>query len=139
MVILDTDTLSHLHTGNQNIARHLQKLTDPDVGTTVINKSEILRGRIARLLKADNGYELLVAQRLLLRSEELLAQLNIIPISVDAANLFSRFRMNKKIKKIGNADLMIASIAVANRALLVTRNVRHFQPIPNLRVVNWVD
>ena len=36
-------------------------------------------------------------------------------------------------------DLLIASIALAQRATLVTRNLRHFRQIPALNVENWAD
>lgn len=40
---------------------------------------------------------------------------------------------------IGRADLLIASIALTQRATLVTRNLRHFRHIPGLSFANWVD
>ncbi len=40
---------------------------------------------------------------------------------------------------MGRADLLIASMALARRATLVTRNVRHFPPVPGLTVENWMD
>ncbi|MFQ5595922.1 MAG: hypothetical protein ACE5HA_17400 [Anaerolineae bacterium] len=43
------------------------------------------------------------------------------------------------MRKISRADLLIASIALAHRATLVTRNVRHFERVPGLIVTNWVD
>jgi tRNA(fMet)-specific endonuclease VapC len=43
------------------------------------------------------------------------------------------------LRKIGRADLLIASVTLANRATLVTRNTRHFKQVPGLRVENWVD
>jgi tRNA(fMet)-specific endonuclease VapC len=48
-------------------------------------------------------------------------------------------RRNKKLKKIGRTDLLIASIALARGATLITRNVRHFQLIPGIRIENWAD
>jgi tRNA(fMet)-specific endonuclease VapC len=45
----------------------------------------------------------------------------------------------RRLRRIGRADLLIASISLAHRATLVTRNVRHFQQIPRLIVTNWVD
>jgi tRNA(fMet)-specific endonuclease VapC len=60
-------------------------------------------------------------------------------IDVLAAAEFDRLRPNKKLKKIGRADLLIACIALANRATLVTRNLKHFRLVPGLRVENWVD
>ena len=47
--------------------------------------------------------------------------------------------MRKAVRKMGHVDMLIASITLANRATLVTRNTRHFQSVPGLRVVNWVD
>ena len=40
---------------------------------------------------------------------------------------FNRIKIIKGLKKIGRADLLIASIALTHKAILVTRNVRHFK------------
>jgi tRNA(fMet)-specific endonuclease VapC len=75
MHLLDTDTLTHLHAGHPQVIAHLRALDDPVVGTTIITKSELLRGRIDFLLKAATGAELLRAQQWFTRTEELLAQI----------------------------------------------------------------
>ncbi len=139
MHLLDTDTLTHLHAGNPNVIERLRAVEDPEVGITIITKAEVLRGRIDYLLKAETRTNLLKAQELLFRTEELLQKLLIIPISQSAADEFERLRAVSKLRKIGQADLLIASISIANRATLVTRNTRHFKQIPGVRVVNWVD
>ena len=139
MYLLDTDTLTHLYHGNSNVVRQLKAVEDIDVGITIITKAEVLRGRIDYLLKADTGANLLKAQELLFRTEELLNQLLIVPISQTASTEFDRLRAVAKYRQIGRADLLIASITLASRATLVTRNKRHFKQIPGLRVENWVD
>jgi tRNA(fMet)-specific endonuclease VapC len=139
MHLLDTDTLTHLYAGQPNVVERLRAVDDPDVGITIITKVEVLRGRIDYLLKAETGVDLLKAQELLFRTEELLNQLLIVPISQAASEQFDRLRVTPKFRKIGRADLLIASITLANRATLVTRNLRHFRQIPGIRVVNWVD
>ena len=139
MYLLDTDTLTHLYRGNSNVVRQLKAVEDVEVGITIITKVEILRGRIDYLLKAETGANLLKAQELLFRTEELLSQLLIVPISQTASLEFDRLRTVSKYRKIGRADLLIASITLANRAILVTRNQRHFKQIPGLPVENWVD
>lgn len=73
------------------------------------------------------------------RTEELLAQILIVPFDETAAKEFDRLRANKAYRKIGRADLLIASIALANNAILVTRNVRHFRQVHGVSLVNWVD
>lgn len=139
MHLLDTDTLTHLYRGNSNVIRQLNAVENVDVGITIITKVEVLRGRIDYLLKAETGENLLKAQELLFRTEELLSQLLIVPMSQAASREFDRLRAVSKYRKIGRADLLIASITLANKAILVTRNKRHFKQIPNLRVENWVD
>ena len=139
MYLLDTDTLTHLYRGNSNVVRQLKAVEDVDVGITIVTKVEILRGRIDYLLKAETGANLLKAQELLFRTEELLSQLLIVPMSQTASLEFDRLRTISKYRKIGRADLLIASITLANRAILVTRNQRHFKQIPGLPVENWVD
>jgi tRNA(fMet)-specific endonuclease VapC len=139
MHLLDTDTLTHLHAGHQQVIAHLRALEDPVVGTTIITKSELLRGRIDFLLKAATGAELLRAQQWFARTEELLAQILIVPFDETAATQFDRLRVIKAYRKIGRADLLIASIVLANQARLVTRNVRHFRQIQGVTVINWID
>lgn len=139
MYLLDTDTLTHLHAGNSNVIDRLKSATDLDIGITIITKVEILRGRIDYVLKAETGANLLKAQELLFRTEQLLNDLVIVPIDRSASIEFDRLRAESKFRKIGRADLLIASITLANRATLVTRNLRHFKQIPGLRLENWVD
>ena len=59
-----------------------------------------------------------------------------VPLFAAAAE-FERLRANKKLKKIGRRDLLIACIALANRARLVTRNQKDFRQVPGLHVENW--
>lgn len=139
MHLLDTDTLTYLHAGHPQVIARLRELPDPNVATTVITRIEILRGRFDFVLKAADGVQLLKAQRLLSRSEELLAQIVTLPLDEYSVAEFDRLRSQKGMSKIGRADLLIASIAMAHRATLVTRNVRHFAQIPGLVVVNWID
>lgn len=63
----------------------------------------------------------------------------VILIDPDAANQFDRLQGISKFRKIGRADLLIASIVLADQATLVTRNLRHFRQITHLFLENWVD
>lgn len=139
MYLLDTDTLSRLHAGNINVVARLNAVEDSEVGITIITKVEVLRGRIDYLLKAETGGDLLKAQELLFRTEERLRELPIIPMNQAASLEFERLRAVSNLRKIGRADLLIASVTLANRATLVTRNTRHFKQVPGLQVENWVD
>ena len=139
MYLLDTDTLTYLYHGHSKVIEHLTTIKNSEVGITIITKVEVLRGRIDYLLKAETGVNLLKAQELFFRTDELLSQLLIVSIDQAASVEFERLRAISKYRKIGRADLLIASITLANQATLVTRNKRHFKQIPGLRVENWVD
>ena len=139
MHILDTDTLTHLHAGHSRVRQRLQELDDPEVAITVITRIEVLRGRFDFILKAATGADLLKAQRFLTRSEDLLEQIVTLPLNEQSAAEFDRLKVSGRLSKIGRADLLIASIALSYRAILVTRNIRHFSQVPGLTIVNWID
>ena len=116
------------------------KMFDPaDVATTVINKAEILRARCEFLLKAADPEQLLCAQYWLEQSEELLRSIRMVPLDRPAIAEFERLYAQKELKKIGRRDLLIAGIALVRDATLVTRNLRHFRPVPGLKLENWAD
>ena len=139
MYILDTDVLTLLDAGHTGLQRHKDQLDRPEVVTTVVTRIEVLRGRFDFVLKAADGPQLLRALQWLARSESLLLQIPVIPLDDAAAAEFDRLRQDRTLKKIGRADLLIASITLARRATLVTRNLKHFQQVPGLQQENWVD
>jgi tRNA(fMet)-specific endonuclease VapC len=140
MILLDTDILSLYHAGHERVAARIKTLDRAEVlGTTVITFAEILRARFEFLLKAADGEQLQKAQQRLDGSQALLDDMHIAKVDVVAASAFDELRRRKRVKDIGHADLLIASIALANDATLVTRNLKHFRQVPNLKVENWVD
>ncbi len=112
---------------------------DKELGITSITKAEVLRRRCENLLKAEAAEETLKAQQRLDLSEQRLSQLVVSPFNDAAATQLKQLWKVDRLKQIGRADLLIASVALANEATLVTRNLRHFRRVPNLKVVNWVD
>lgn len=138
MILLDTDTVSQLHRGHPIISARALAATDV-IAITIISYVELLRGRWEFLLKAADGEQLQRAQQWLTGTLEKLASFTVVPINTAAASEFDRLRQDKKLKKIGRADLLIAAITLANRATLVSRNLRDFQKVPGLQVENWAD
>jgi tRNA(fMet)-specific endonuclease VapC len=139
MYLLDTDTLSHLYAGSASVLRNLRETQDPDIRITLITKIETLRGRMDYVLLAETMVKLLEAQQRLLATERFLSQIPVVCFDQASAQQFDQLRQVGKLRKVGRADLLIASIAIASCATLVTRNLRHFRQFPSLTVVNWVD
>jgi tRNA(fMet)-specific endonuclease VapC len=98
-----------------------------------------LQGRFDSVLKAANGEGEQLAQQRLTAAERALAKLIVVSFDDSAGTEFDRLRGTKKLRKIGRADLLIASIALAHQATLATRNLRHFREVPGLYVENWAD
>ena len=138
MILLDTDTVSLLASGHPKVVQQARTETDT-IAVSIVTRIEILRARFDFLMKAADGEQLQRAQHWLDQSESDLRKLPTISITATAAKRFDQLREQKRLKRIGRADLLIGSIAIANDAILVTRNLKHFRQIPHLRVENWAD
>jgi tRNA(fMet)-specific endonuclease VapC len=141
MFLLDTDTFSHLRQERKStVAKSEEAIAQGYVvAITIITKIQVLQGRMSAVLKADSHQQFLNAQRRLLDDEESCVQTGVFPLDESALMVFDELVAIKGLKKIGRADLLIASIARAKNATLVTRNLKHFKLVPNLKLANWVD
>jgi tRNA(fMet)-specific endonuclease VapC len=140
MFVLDTDILTLLFAGHPRVVSRRYHVPSMDIATTVISYIQALQGRFQFLLKAANGTDLLRSQSLLDGTTRSLALVEtVLPVDILAAAEFDKLQQKKILKKIGRADLLIASIALAQRATLVTRNLRDFRQVPGLQVENWAD
>jgi tRNA(fMet)-specific endonuclease VapC len=59
----------------------------------------------------------------------------VLRFDLSAAQYFKQFRQQKV--RIGSQDLKIASIALAQNAVLVTRNYRDFTQVAELLLEDW--
>jgi tRNA(fMet)-specific endonuclease VapC len=66
-------------------------------------------------------------------------KLIIVPFDRDAAVAYADLRseLESSGTPIGNMDMLIAACAIANKAILVTNNTKHFSKINNLKTQNW--
>ncbi len=140
MFVLDTDILTLLFAGHSRVVSRRDHVRSADIATTVVSRIQSLQGRFQFLLKAATGADLLRAQSLLDGTLRALAKVEtLLPIDVLAAAEFDGLRQHKKLRKIGRGDLLIAAITLANRATLVSRNLKDFRLVPGLQVENWAD
>jgi tRNA(fMet)-specific endonuclease VapC len=138
MIVLDTDTLTLYLRNHPRVVRRHRDAED-EIVIPIPSRIETLQGRFATLLKAADGAELQRGQERLDQAEQDLHPFRVLPITAAAAVEFDRLRQHKKLKKIGPGDLLIAAITLANKAVLVSGNLKDFRQIPDLRVENWAD
>jgi tRNA(fMet)-specific endonuclease VapC len=130
--------LTALYAGNRKVIDAIRGLENPQIATTIVNRAEIIQGRISGLLKANDGQQLIRAQGLLAETERLLIEMDAVTFGSAATAQFEILVANRTLRKAGRADLLIGSIALANKATLVTRNTKDFKIIPGLRIENWM-
>ncbi len=139
MIILDTDvwTLQQQGAGASfdSLAARLLQATDRDVRVSVVSVQEQLQGWLTHLSKANDvdrlvrGYE---------RLREWVVKAGASPtVGYDERSASEFAKLRRSGIRIGTMDLRIAAIAIANDALLVSRNLRDFERVPGLRVEDW--
>jgi tRNA(fMet)-specific endonuclease VapC len=71
--------------------------------------------------------------------EQFLDGMTILPLDSEVAKVYGRTRaeLESQGRPIGALDLMIAAHALSLRATLVTNDVRDFERVSRLRVVDW--
>ena len=140
MILFDTDTFTLATLNHAKLRERTNRLPDTEpVALPLIVVIEVRRGRYDSIFKAADAEELMRAIERHRRSEAALSSFPVVNLDATSAAKFDELRAVKGLKKIRRGDLLIASIALANDALLVTRNLRDFRQVPGLRVENWAD
>jgi tRNA(fMet)-specific endonuclease VapC len=81
------------------------------------------------------------AKLLSLIESDLLADVAILDFDRPCALRFGQLQSEllKRGSVVNAMDLMIAAIALVHDLTLVTHNIRHFEAIPGLRIVDWLS
>lgn len=133
--VLDTDHVTLHFRGNSQVL-HKLTLTSPDeIATTTITAEEQLRGRLAQIKKASTTEALAIAHQSFRQAIYDLAKLNILEFNSAAITIFEELKRQRF--RVGSQDLRIAAIAIANGAILVTRNRVDFEQITGLKIEDW--
>ena len=132
--ILDTDHLS-LYGRNHPILIPKLLAAKIQLTTTAINIEEQLRGRLAQVAEAKEGVIQSNAYQRLVETVMLLSEFNVLQYDEKSQGIYQNFR--KQRIRIGTQDLRIASIVLANKGILLTRNLRDFEKVPGLNIEDW--
>lgn len=128
--MLDTNTISDLIRNPQGkAAKRVAKVGEDNICTSIIVAAELRYGC------AKSGSE-----RLLKAVEDLLAEIDVLPLDIPADAGYGGIRAELEAagKPIGGNDLLIAAHACATGATIVTANTDEFKRIRGLKVENWL-
>lgn len=129
MRCLDSDLLVAILRGEDRARSSLEKLDAENSATTAINAFEIYYGANHSLKKQENVEQ----------AKRLLQRLSVIPFdersSERAGILLSNLASNGEI--IDYRDAMIAGIVIEAGLTLVTKNKKHFERIPKIKIEEW--
>jgi len=123
MTVADTDVLIDFLAGSEPAAGWVAaELERGSLLTTVITRFELLSG--ARHSRQENS----ICQ--------LLAAVAALELGDEAADQAAevRRRLDRSGASIGMADSLIAGIVLVHSGVLLTRNCRHFERVPELRL-----
>jgi tRNA(fMet)-specific endonuclease VapC len=140
MIILDTDVFSLMELPDSpeyiRLRARIAQLDPPQpVTTTVITYEEQSRGRLACVNAARSPQQLAQAYSHL---RQHVLNYRRIPIAdFDDAAAAAAAQLQKSKLRLGTMDIRIAAIALTRNALLLSRNLRDFRKVPNLRVEDW--
>lgn len=139
MIILDTDCLSLLNREklleSSKLRQKLEQFSSDELFTTIITFEEQMRGWMAFIAKAKTIEQQIYAYERLHRSLEAYRNTTVLDFDENAAKVFQDLKSQKI--RIGVMDLKIASIAISRKAILVSRNLKDFEAVPNLVVNDW--
>ena len=136
--LLDTNHMSILERHSPELQRleaRLSTLPQDDVGTTIVSYEEQTRGWLAVAAQARTQEAQIAAYQRLKRHLDIYCRIAVVPYDERAAEVFERLRQAKI--RIGTMDLKIAAIALANDAILLTRNLSDFDKVPDLKAEDW--
>lgn len=139
MFVLDTDHMNALEWGGgaagQRLITRLDTLPAPEVATTIITFEEQTRGWLSVLAQARSLNAQVEAYRRLKRLLRNYLKIEVLDFDSKAAAEFRRLQRMRL--RIGAMDLKIAAIALAQNAIVLTRNFTDFSRVPGLHIEDW--
>jgi tRNA(fMet)-specific endonuclease VapC len=133
--VLDTDIVSLLQGGNPAVMARCAAMPRDELAISVITVEEILSSWFTQLRRARTKAQLARAYHRLAESTRFVGALAILSFSEAAIDRFEQLKARKLGVKA--PDLRIASIALEHQAIVVTRNLRDFQLIAELKCEDW--
>ena len=130
MYLLDTNIVSYLMRGDEKLIAKIKSHKPSELSICTITLAEIYYGIEKSPIKKKERRN---------KIQRIYSQLEIYTFDEPAALKYSiiRTQLEKDGLVISERDLQIASIAMANKLILVTHNVKEFKRILKLEFEDW--
>jgi len=135
LYLMDTDTVSLFQRGHLAVCANVAAHSPAEVGITVLTVEEQLSGWYRELRRAKDPQSLALIYQRMADTVQFYSPMRIFSFTEAA---IGRYEGLKRLKLgVGKTDLRIGSIALDQDATVVTRNLRDFQRIPDLKIEDW--
>ena len=128
--LLDTNIVSYWMRGDETVIKKIRSHKPSDLSICTITLAEIYYGIEKSPVKKKERRN---------KIEHICSQLDLYTFDKPAARKYSMIRaqLEKDGIVISERDLQIASIAMSNKLIVVTHNVKEFKRIVNLGIEDW--
>lgn len=130
MYLLDTNVcVRYLNGRSASVRNRVNTTPAEDIVVCSVVKTELFYGA----MRSNTPTETLRQQQIFLE------QFVSLPFDDEAARIAGRLRglLANAGTPIGSYDLQIAAIAIAHNLTLVTHNIREFERVQDLKLVDW--
>ena len=130
MYLLDTNIISYWMRGNKRVIDRIKKHAPSNLALSTVTLAEILYGiEKSRMKKKERR----------LKIKQISSLLGMYSFDEVAAGKYAVIwaQLEREGRVISERDTQIASIAMANKLIVVTHNVKEFGRIGKLKVEDW--
>ena len=130
MYLLDTNIISYWMRGDKRLIDRIKKHSPSDLSLSTITLAEILYGIEKSPVKKKERR---------LKIKQISSLLSIYAFDEAAAGKYAAIRteLEREGRVISERDILIASIAISNKLIVVTHNVKEFGRIGKLKIEDW--
>ncbi len=128
--LLDTNICIYYFKGQFELKRRIEQIGFQNFAISEITLAELIFGAEKSQNKVQN----------LKVVEDFSERITILPI-FDSIKIYGKekARLKQKGTIISDLDLFIGATAIVNDMILLTRNVKEFERMQNIRIENWID
>jgi tRNA(fMet)-specific endonuclease VapC len=129
MYVLDSNCLIYFFKRQGRVAENFLKTPPQDVALPAVALYELETGVAKSRFSERNQAQL----------DEVVSRIAVLPFGVPEAKASARIRARLETQgaTIGPIDILIAGTALSHGATLVTHNLREFERVQGLSVVDW--